>query len=99
MYTIATLTCLALEIDPVTDQEQLRTHMIKCMEKGEIGAFPITKRHRLVATVGCLIMERRWCAVQSVVIGFTLAVLVPMTIRVVIIVQTGLFYVNCDILL
>ena len=47
LYAIATLTCLALEIDPVSlgfDQEQLRTHMIKCTEKREISVFPVTKR-------------------------------------------------------
>ena len=54
LYAIATLTCLALEIDPVSvvfDQEQLRTHMIMCMEKGEISAFPVTKRRRPASRV------------------------------------------------
>ena len=54
LYAIATLTCLALNVDPtsvVFDQEQLRTHLIRCLEKEEISEFPVIKRRRPASRV------------------------------------------------
>ena len=49
LFAMATITCLALDIDPlcvVFDQEQLRPHLVKSLETGAISSFPILKKRR-----------------------------------------------------
>ena len=52
LFAITTITCLALDIDPLSvvfDQEQLRPHLVKSLETGTISSFPVLK-HRRPAT-------------------------------------------------
>ena len=49
LYAMATITSLALDIDPlcvVFNQEELRPHLAKTLETGKIAQFPTMKRRR-----------------------------------------------------
>ena len=49
LYAMAVITCLALDIDPlsvVLHKEELRPHLRTSFETGTISAFPIAKRRR-----------------------------------------------------
>jgi hypothetical protein len=49
LYALATMTCLAVGVDPVTvvfDNEELRPHLAKVLETQRITPFPVKKRRR-----------------------------------------------------
>ncbi len=54
LYAMAVATCLILKDDPTTavfHQDELRTHLCQCLEKGTITLFPVTKKRRHVSRV------------------------------------------------
>ena len=54
LYAMAIITCFALDIDPVTvvfRQEEMRSHLLKCLETGTIVPFPVKKTRRPVQRI------------------------------------------------
>ena len=54
LFALASVTCLALGIDPVTvvyDQQQLRAHFVSTLESGHVTAYPVLKKRRPAARV------------------------------------------------
>ena len=54
LYAMAVATCLILKDDPTTvvfHQDELRTHVCQCLEKGTITLFPMKKKRRHVSRV------------------------------------------------
>ena len=45
----------------VFDQQQLRTHMMNYLEKGEISAFPVTKQCRSANRVTKIAVSNEYC--------------------------------------